>query len=549
MSTEKFPFQSDTTPSHPTTMSNEKSTLEPTSSSTTDADALTLAQMGYHPTLKRNYTRLSLLGVGFSLTNSWWGISAALITGINSGGPIQIVYGLILFALISTCVGVSLSELASALPNAGGQYFWASELAGRRWARGVSYATGWCAWAGSLFTSASVALGTGSAVVGCYQLSHPEFTIHPWHVFVAYLAINIFAFLFNTFAPLLPRIAHISLWTSLLSFFIILVAVPAAARTHQPPSFVFATFVNATGWSQNGIAFIVGLINTNYAFACLDCATHLAEEVHRPERQVPFAIMGTVAIGFVTSWFYSIALFFSMDNLDDLDSTPTLVPLLALFHQALRSTAGAIVLEALFVATGFWCLVASHTWQSRLCWSFARDGGLPFSNFLSHVHPVLAVPLRAHMTSCAIVSVLGCLYLGSYTAFNSMVTACIVLLYASYSIPVVCLLVRGRENVRHGPFWLGGFGLFSNVVLLLWTAFTFVMYSFPPVRPVVAGKTRSNTFDPWLDMNYVSAVYGVIAIVVVVDWLVRGRRYYRGPTARKEEAEAEVVLVGEGVVK
>lgn len=35
----------------------------------------------------------------------------------------QIVYGLILFALISTCVGVSLSELASALPNAGGQYF------------------------------------------------------------------------------------------------------------------------------------------------------------------------------------------------------------------------------------------------------------------------------------------------------------------------------------------------------------------------------------------------------------------------------------------
>ena len=50
-------------------------------------------------------------------------------------------------------------------------------------------------------------------------------------------------------------------------------------------------------------------------------------------------------------------------------------------------------------------------------------------------------------------------------------------------------------------------------------------------------------------MNYVSAVYGVIAIVVVVDWLVRGRRYYRGPTARKEEAEAEVVLVGEGVVK
>ncbi len=64
-----------------------------------------------------------------------------------------------------SCVGISLSELASALPNAGGQYYWASELAPRRWARGSSYLTGWFAWAGSLFTSASVALGTSAAAV------------------------------------------------------------------------------------------------------------------------------------------------------------------------------------------------------------------------------------------------------------------------------------------------------------------------------------------------------------------------------------------------
>ena len=68
-----------------------------------DDDALHLAQMGYTQDLKRNYTWISLLGIGFSLTNSWWGISAALITGINNGGPVQIVYGLIYFALVSTC--------------------------------------------------------------------------------------------------------------------------------------------------------------------------------------------------------------------------------------------------------------------------------------------------------------------------------------------------------------------------------------------------------------------------------------------------------------
>ena len=139
-----------------------------------DSDALKLAEMGYTQDMKRNFSVWSVLGVGFSLTNSWFGISAALVTGINSGGPVLIVYGIILIALISTCVGISLSELASALPNAGGQYFWANELAPRRYANFASYLTGWFAWAGSIFTSASVALAVGSALVGCYQLAHPD---------------------------------------------------------------------------------------------------------------------------------------------------------------------------------------------------------------------------------------------------------------------------------------------------------------------------------------------------------------------------------------
>lgn len=65
-----------------------------------------------------------------------------------------------------------------------------------------------------------------------------------------------------------------------------------------------------------------------------------------------------------------------------------------------------------------------------------------------------------------------------------MITACIVLMYLSYAIPVICLLIRGRSNIKHGPFWLGNFGLFSNIVLLLWTLFTLVMYSFPYAKPV-----------------------------------------------------------------
>lgn len=104
---------------------------------------------------------------------------------------------------------------------------------------------------------------------------------------MAYQIINMFAFFFNCWGRFLPRIATFTLWFSLMSFFIILVTVPATATTHQSPRFVFATFVNNTGWASGGIAFIVGLVNTNWAFACKFCITLLC----RRERRNKYSIM------------------------------------------------------------------------------------------------------------------------------------------------------------------------------------------------------------------------------------------------------------------
>jgi choline transport protein len=318
----------------------------------------------------------------------------------------------------------------------------------------------------------------------------------PWHTVVAYEVINLFAYFFNCVGKILPKVATVTLYISLISFVVILITVPASAPTHSNAEFVFATFVNSTGWSSDGLAFIVGLINPNWVFACLDAATHMAEEVGKPEKAIPIAIMGTVVIGFVTSWFYCISMFFSISQLEPLLNTPTGVPILELYYQALRNKAGAIVLESMVLVTGIGCEIASHTWQSRLCWSFARDRGLPGHKYLSQVHPTLDVPFIAHSASCFIVALLGLLYLGSSTAFNSMVTACIVLLYISYAIPVFMLLLKGRNNIAHGPFWLGSFGLVCNWIVLAWTLFTLIMFSFPSVSPVTPGSKSPPTSPP-----------------------------------------------------
>ncbi|KAK6461092.1 amino acid permease-domain-containing protein [Scheffersomyces coipomensis] len=489
---------------------------------------LELAQeTGYTPELKRNFGVLSLLGVGFGLTNSWFGISASLITSISSGGPMMVVYGIIIVAFISMFIAITLSELVSSMPNAGGQYYWTMKLAPKKYAPFASYMCGAFAWAGSVFTSASVTLSIASSVVGMYMLYHPEEEVKTWQVFVAYEIANVLLVFFNIWERPLPAISQTSLYVSLASFFIITVVVLAkSSGDFQSAHFVFVEFTNGTGWSSSGIAFIVGLINPNWSFSCLDAATHLAEELLEPRKQIPIAIIGTVIIGFITSFTYSIAIFFSIKDLDSLYVSNTGVPIMDIFHQVCGSKAGAIGLELLILLTAIGCNIASHTWQARLCWSFARDNGLPGSKYWSQINTRTGQPVNAHIMSCAWCAVIGCIYMGSSTAYNAMVIGCIIFLLMSYAVPVTFLLIKGRDNIPHGPFWLGKLGLVSNYVTLFWAIFTTIFYSFPPVMPVTAGN-----------MNYVSAVVGVFGVYCVIYWFARGK--YKFTTIDEREGQID----------
>jgi choline transport protein len=41
-------------------------------------------------------------------------------------------------------------------------------------------------------------------------------------------------------------------------------------------------------------------------------------------------------------------------------------------------------------------------------------------------------------------------------------------------------------------------------------------------------------------MNYISAVYGVVVVIILIDWFARGRRSYRGQDVRHEEIDAAI---------
>lgn len=61
----------------------------------------------------------------------------------------------------------------------------------------------------------------------------------------------------------------------------------------------------------------------------------------------------------------------------------------------------------------------------RVFWAFARDEGLPLSKIWARVNPKLGSPFNAQLCVTVIVALLGCIYLGSTTAFNSMMSSAV----------------------------------------------------------------------------------------------------------------------------
>ena len=171
------------------------------------------------------------------------------------------------------------------------------------------------------------------------------------------------------------------------------------------------------------------------------------------------------------------------------------VPIYEVWHQATRSSAASTVFAVLLtIILSFTCLAAQQT-SSRLIWSFARDDALLFSGHLKRLHPRLNVPVWALLFNWFWVFVLGCIYLGSSTAFNAIVAPGLILEQVSFAIPSALLIYRRRDQrflPSQGWFRLGRWGWVVNFTSVSWALIELVFYSLPPHLPV-DGSNMSKT--------------------------------------------------------
>ncbi len=123
-----------------------------TTAETLSADEQKLAELGYKQELKRGWSGFANFAISFSIISVLAGCFTTYGQALNNGGPIAISIGWPVIACLILTVAFSMSELASALPTAGGIYYWASKLGGAGW----GWFTGWFNLIGLVAVVASV---------------------------------------------------------------------------------------------------------------------------------------------------------------------------------------------------------------------------------------------------------------------------------------------------------------------------------------------------------------------------------------------------------
>ncbi|KAH6974398.1 amino acid permease [Ilyonectria sp. MPI-CAGE-AT-0026] len=475
------------------------------------ADEEVLANLGHEQELRREFSVFTLAALCSCLMASWEALATVITTALTNGGPPCLFYNYVMCFLCTVCITLSLAEIASIYPTAGGQYHWVAALSSASRKSGPAFATGWVSIGGQLVFSASAAFAAGLEVQGLIIMNRSQYEPTRWHGMLLYWAILAYSCVANVWGiKLLPH-TNMAAGVIHVAGFMGTVITILVMSDKNPSSFVFVESENSSGWSNDAVSWLVGLLSAVYPFLGYDAACHLAEELPSASRNVPLAMIGTVVTNGLMGLVYCITLLYSTGSLESLLATPTGFPFMDIYLQATNSQAGTTVLSLTVPIIAAAASVAGLTSTSRTLWAFARDKATPFHKQLSKVDKRLKVPANAVFVTTALQAAMGFIYLGSPTAFNATLSMAIIGMYISYLLPIVYMLVYGRRPATKKayryfklPDWLG---VSMNVVSIAWIILVIIFSTFPTTIPVTPQT-----------MNY--------STVVLAGWLLFGASYY-----------------------
>ena len=137
---------------------------------------------------------------------------------------------------------------------------------------------------------------------------------------------------------------------------------------------------------------MVGLLSPVLSLIGFDCAVHMSEEVKDASTTLPRAMMSAFCFNALLGFVMAITLSFTLGDVESILASPTGYPFIQLFYNTTGSLAGASVLVVIVILTLISAAIAEVATASRQLWSFARDGGVPFSAWVGRIQPNWNIP-------------------------------------------------------------------------------------------------------------------------------------------------------------
>ncbi|WP_280474757.1 amino acid permease [Nocardia asiatica] len=493
-------------------------TLAPSPSADLSGDGADLARFGYQPVLHRKLGRYASFAAGFSFVSILTTIFQFFGFGYSFGGAAFFWTWPIVFAG-QFLVALNFAELAARYPLSGCIYQWSRRLGGEL----VGWFAGWMMVIAQIVTAAAAAIAlqvvlpsiwSGFQFVGTdTALTSPSGATNAVLLGSALLVVTT---LINVIGiDLMARINSIGVTVEIVG--VLAIVALFFTGTERGPGVALHTDQAAPGpyWA----AFLVSGLMAAYVMVGFDSAGELSEETKNPRRVAPRTILTALSVSALGGGLMLLGALMAAPSLSDgaLASDGLAYVLTA----KLDSPAGKVLLGCVAVAITV-CTLAIQTAGSRLMFSMARDGKLPFAGRLAAVHPRYGTPVLPAVVIGALGIGLLVLNLGNAAMFATLASVCIVTLYLAYLLVTVPLLVRRWTGLPDPGtdarlFSLGRFGIPVNALAVVWGVAMVVNLAWP----------RAEVYTPegggwWMRWAAPLFVLLVLAVGVVVHRLAAG---------------------------
>jgi len=473
--------------------------------------------------------------ISFSIISILAGCLPSYFVAFHWGGPVSITWGWLIVGVFTTFVALSMAEIASAYPTAGGLYYWSSKLGGPAW----GWFTGWFNVLGLL--------GVGAVGYGLATFADSLFALlwgYPadrHHVFYLFIGAIVAAMLVNVFDVRVTSIVSaVSVYWHLIGAAVIVVALAVVPDHHQSPSYVFTQTVNNSGFGGGGwgsatffMVFAIGSIGmAQYTLVGYDASAHMAEETHNASRSAAVGMIMAVVVSVIAGFVLLLAMTFAIPSQTGVQSH--FGDIAAYIWSNSLSTRWAEALLLIVICAQFFCLVACMTASSRLLFAFSRDCAVPGHRWWRKVSrrrvPVAAVFAVGVASFLILVPAWWNNIVGYYVATSIGATS----LYIAYVQPVI-LRFRQGSDFEPGEWSLGGHYRWINPIAIAWVAVISIVFMLPTSPGGIPWRTG---FDFDL-VNYAPLTIGTALLLFGGWYVVSARKWFKGPVSMGTEAELE----------